>query len=407
MSCLDQFGIHVRSLTVLVDQQQESNRLNAARTLYKIAEFRSLQRLKVQFVGFENPLFYNGADFIKALILLFGAVGNPVNSDSEANTPLNRSRSNSVEDKDVTVSNSDAADDIDPDCLPEKRAKRQESNNDDVGSMSDTSSIYFDENYFSPTRIKEGQLREVDLSGLKVGFDDRVVSLLARYHDKLEKLNIQNRIIVVKVTSECVFDVIKRCRKLRELHCNVWHIHEEALNCLMEDDRAPLEHLSLFGSRFEKYCKPLEGGVWGKVAKKLPSLRVSLCFDHHCPQHRIHEVMQPDVPVSVLYLETQTPLLDELQVVGNFYGKTLEKLVVRAIPPRIGPTIDGSLLVVAENCRLLSALHVFCVLQTETVERILELHPQLEKSGAFTLKDKKEPHPWVAGRAARVPQNLG
>ena len=73
IECVNKFGKYLRNVYIELDQGVELNRSNACLVLNKLAELedRSLGALRISFTG-ENPCFYVGIEFVKALHLLFG-----------------------------------------------------------------------------------------------------------------------------------------------------------------------------------------------------------------------------------------------------------------------------------------------------------------------------------------------
>ena len=134
------------------------------------------------------------------------------------------------------------------------------------------------------------------------------------------------------------------------------------------------------------------------MKEKLPHLRVTLAFDHTCPMQKVSEMMQPEIPVSVLRLKTFTYIYDEVRQANRYNNQTLTKLILQTPMSRNSPELNNALLELAETCKKLSALHVFCVLYKETVEKILALHPDMEKRKTYTLRCTADPHPWTSGR---------
>lgn len=237
-------------------------------------------------------------------------------------------------------------------------------------------------------------LESVDLSGLTVAYDDSLFRLLYENHPNLQQLNIQNRQLVCKVSPTCILQLVQMCRKLTELAVFKCSLSEDVLKAFSEKDRTPLRLLSIKCRREEKYSKDISSEVWQSLATALPDLRVTLIFDHNCPLHLISEIMKPEIPVSVLRLETYTYIYDEVRHATNCYCDTLEKVVLQTPLSRNSPELNAALLEMAAKCTKLTALHVFCVLEKETVEKILQLRPCLEESKAYTLKYSSDPHPW-------------
>lgn len=241
-------------------------------------------------------------------------------------------------------------------------------------------------------------LIDIDLSRLKVSYDDDLINTLSANNPRLERLNIQNQVLVCKVSPICILRLVQKCRKLRELQVYNCSLSEDILLALTENDRRPLEHLGIICRREEKYTKDLDGGIWKALTTKLPKLRVTLSFDHTCPLHKVSEVMKPEVPVGELRLETYTYIYDEVRVATSYYHKTLEKVVINTPTSRHSPAFNEALVELAVRCEKLRALHVFCVLEKETVEKILTLHPLMAERESYTLKYEMVPHPWIAGK---------
>ena len=240
-------------------------------------------------------------------------------------------------------------------------------------------------------------LTDIDLRRLKVSYDDDLFNVLSANNPHLERLNIQNQVLICKVSPTCILRLVQRCRKLKELSLYNCSISEDILLALTEDDRIPLEHLALICRREEKYIKDIEGDVWKAVTAKLPELRVTLSFDHTCPLHKVSELMKPEVPIRELRLETFTYIYEEIRIAASYYKTILEKVVINTPMSRNSPEFNESLMKLATQCTKLRSLHVFCVLEKDTVETILALHPDMHERKCYTLKYEQEPHPWIAG----------
>ena len=230
------------------------------------------------------------------------------------------------------------------------------------------------------------QLRDVDLGGLTVPYYDKVFITLANNHRNIERLNIQNKILVCKVTPSCLIHVVQLLRKLRDLCVFNCSLSEDVLLAFTEKDRAPLEHLSIKCRREEKYSKDIGDAAWKAISGYLPDLRVTLIFDHTCPINKVSDVMKPHIPVVELQLETFTYIYDEVGQAAIFYKETLEKLVLHTPISRNSPELNKSMILLAQGCTKLKALHVFCDLNKDTVDTILELHPIMKENKSYTLK---------------------
>ena len=247
-----------------------------------------------------------------------------------------------------------------------------------------------------PTMCLEPQvsLLHVDLCGLSVAYDDHVIDLLSLNNKELRYLNIQNNILVCKVTAACILRLVQRCRKLRDLrlfHCSA---SDEILKALAEDERERIENISLICRREEKYGSDLTSEAWSSLATKIPSLRVTLGFDHTCPFNLIPVIMKPEIPVRTLRLETFTRIYEEVNMAAEYYKNTLQKVVLQT---RNSVALEDALLNLAKKCSLLRSLLVYCVVREETIDEIFRLHPDMRERGTYILKSEIEPEPWVVG----------
>jgi hypothetical protein len=234
-------------------------------------------------------------------------------------------------------------------------------------------------------------LKEVDLGGLGIAFDDNLFNLLADNNQHLQKLNIQNKSLICKVTPACVANIVKKCKKLRDLRLFYMSMSDDVLEALCDLERQPLEYLSLLCRRTEKFGKVLTKDAWMKLTKASPKLKVGLEFDHTIPVHKIWEITIPQIPLYALRFETFTELIAELEYVTETFHKTLQKLSLHTPP---GEKLERELLNLVERCDL-KALYVFCVLSKATVDKIFEIRPELKERKCFVLKYTKDPHPWV------------
>ena len=242
------------------------------------------------------------------------------------------------------------------------------------------------------------QLEHIDLSGLTVTIDDTLINKLSGNHPMLKTLNIINKVLICKVSPTALLRLVTRCRKLGKLCTFYSSMSDDILLALTEVDRDPLQTIVLKCRREEKYGKDFDGDLWESLCKKLPALRVTLIFDYSCPLHRVSEIMKYQVPVSILRLETFTYIYDELKQATKFYNDTLTKVVLNTPMSKNCPELNEALVELAESCHKLTSLHVFCVLDQFTVDRILDIHPQIRDRGSYTLKYKDEPAPWAPGK---------
>ena len=241
-------------------------------------------------------------------------------------------------------------------------------------------------------------LRNLDLSGLSVSLEDTILNSLADNHSNLQSLNIINQVLICKISPQCLLNLVKKCPKLNSLACHHCSLDDDTLLQFLEGDRAPLRKLIIKCRREEKYTKDIEQDTWKKLSDTLQQLRVTLIFDYSCPLYRVSEIMKQQVPVSVLRLETFTYIYDEVRQASMYYSKTLRKLVLNTPMSRNAPELNKALVEIAQECKLLSSMHVFCVLEEDTVKQILALHPEMMEKNTYTLKFTDEPAPWVPGK---------
>ncbi|KAK7114149.1 F-box/LRR-repeat protein 8-like [Littorina saxatilis] len=238
------------------------------------------------------------------------------------------------------------------------------------------------------------KLTHIDLSGLDIALDDSLFNILSDNHPGLEYLNIQNKSLVCKVSPLCLRHLVSKCKRLKSLSVFQLSLTDDVLTEIADQEAPCLQYLSILYRREAKYTTDLSSEAWSQLLKKIPTLRVSLGFDHTCPLHRICEVMKPEIPVTELRLDTFTRVYDEVNHATNCYHKTLEKMVLQT---RNSEELEQALLRMAENCKRLNSLVVYCVLSESVVSQILELRPQIKNSGAYILKSRMQEGPWVVG----------
>lgn len=238
-------------------------------------------------------------------------------------------------------------------------------------------------------------LQHVDLCGLSVPIDEHVIDALSENHRDLKFLDIQNKVIVCKVTSACILRLVQRCQRLRDLRVYHFSMSDDILNALADDKRGgEIEHLSIMCRREVKYGIDLSDECWEKLTSRVPTLRVTLGFDHTCPFNLIPVIMKSIIPVRTLKLETFAECHDEVNKAATYYSNTLLKLVLRTRNTR---ALEEALLNVARTCTRLRALLVFCVVSPDVIEEIFRLHPDIKSRGTYILKSEVEPEPWVVG----------
>ncbi|ESO84864.1 hypothetical protein LOTGIDRAFT_236076 [Lottia gigantea] len=256
----------------------------------------------------------------------------------------------------------------------------------------DTLKIFFAANHQNG---KTGYLTEVDLSGLWIDLNEEVLDILATNHKNLQKLNIQNRSLISKISPACLVRVLHQCVQLSELSLFYVTLSDEVLETFAEEGRSsPLKYLSIKCRRQEKFVKILSDNLWKNLHKNSPNLKVTMIFDHNCLLEKVSSILSPSLPVSELLLETFTMLFDEINLAASYYRNTLERLVVQTRPSR---ELEEALINVTTKCHKLKSLIVYCVLSEETVDKIHALCPRLKEERNYILKTVMDPEPWIVG----------
>lgn len=198
-------------------------------------------------------------------------------------------------------------------------------------------------------------LRHVDLSGFSVPCDDSLIDILSDNHRDLKYLNLQNNVLVCKVSPACILRLVERCRNLEELHVFHGSMSDDILVSLAEKGRGDIKHLSIMCRREEKFGYDLSPECWGALASTAPRFRVTLGFDHTCPFNIIPGIMKPEIPVETLRLETFARCTDEINMASSYYDKTLKSLTVHT---RNSVAFEEALVNLARTCPLLEMLRV-------------------------------------------------
>ncbi|XP_055891782.1 F-box/LRR-repeat protein 8-like [Biomphalaria glabrata] len=238
-------------------------------------------------------------------------------------------------------------------------------------------------------------LKYINFSDLQVNFDNEFMNGIARNCPNLEYLNILNKILVCCVSPDCMVLLVDKCRKLKTLHVYHTSLNNEVMKKLSEPNRVPLRRLGIVCRRHEKYGEDIASEAWSNLIHANPDLKVELGFDHTTPLHRVAEIIKPEIPVQELHLATFTRIFDEINTAASYYEHTLEKLVVQTRPCK---ELNEAILNVAQRCKRLNTLYVYCILDKSVIDKILELHPLMKERGTFILKWELEKEPWTVGK---------
>ena len=231
-----------------------------------------------------------------------------------------------------------------------------------------------------------GFLKDVDLSNLTVGFTGELIETLADNNPHVEKLNIQNGLLICKVHPRSVMKLVQKCRKLRDLRVYKCSVTKEVLEAVMEKYRQPMEHLSLIARFEEERIQDFGDDIWKRLSTALPFFRVTLKFESTCPQNKILQVMKPSVPIRELCFAPFSSITEEVRQATSYYSQTLENVVVQSQSLDSLPEFNEALIEMASECTKLTSLHISCPIEKCTIERILSLCPNLKQTNACTLR---------------------
>lgn len=248
-----------------------------------------------------------------------------------------------------------------------------------------------------PTTTPKNSFVFVDLCKLPVKYADEVFySLTANHCLTLTYLDLQNKQLICQLTPTCVRKLVDSCKSLSDLRISHSSASNEILKHFSEGNRKRLNHFSLLCRRQDKYEGiDLTDESWCLLVKSNPNVKVTLKFDYSCTVNKMIEIMKPAIPVYHLFLECYCTPLDIFNA-GDYYRKTLRKLVVQA---KTNPDLNSVMIDVAQMCPNLKFVHIMCVLEQSTIDRLYEIRPAIAemcRNGKCTLKSVQQPHPWVS-----------
>ena len=219
-------------------------------------------------------------------------------------------------------------------------------------------------------------LTSVDLSKFPVCLDNKLLYALAEHHGThLSDVKLQNYSLVCNISKDCIHNFARTCSNLKFLSIHMSCVDGETLRIFGASGRQPIEILSFFCQREDKYTSDIDSDDWLYLSKTVPNLRVIMYFDHTCPIFRVEEILKPMIPISVLKLRLLATVTEMIYFVANSYSQTLEVFDVTTTP---STELDAAILHLAMHCGKLKELHVWCRLSKFVVDRIISLHT-LEK----------------------------
>lgn len=220
----------------------------------------------------------------------------------------------------------------------------------------------------------DGGLREVDFSGLPVANSNSLVNLLANMHSNIHHINLQNDNLSRVVSRQDVVNLVHKCRKLVSLEILDDWVTPALLTALADDDRAPLQHLSLVVRGMRKRAT---GSGWEHLTRRLPYLKVSVTFISIFPLQGmpLSWVLSQEIPLvnlNVSLIASDSYISQSLRFLSSTYQGTLEDIAILLPPDR-----HDSLLRFLRHCHKLKVL--CCANLNEQVKRTIhELYPSLE-----------------------------
>ncbi|XP_064883097.1 F-box/LRR-repeat protein 8 [Oncorhynchus nerka] len=242
----------------------------------------------------------------------------------------------------------------------------------------------------SPEHVGGAFLSHLDLRGVPFTLSQSLVRVLARQSPNLRSLLVNNQTLVCKVEPEAVVEVLGLCPLLNTLglfytrywdcvHFSTHYLSQKVVpngSTLFSIECTTLPNQSPMG-----WTEAQTPGVKGQ-------LKVSLILDHTLPMDHFSSVLQPSVPLQHLELLTFTDLVQQTHLVTQSYSHALETIILQTTS---SPELDSALRSLAAACSLLREVHCYCVVSCDVIRAFKDGCPRLWR---YTLKTRKEPHPW-------------
>ena len=226
-------------------------------------------------------------------------------------------------------------------------------------------------------------LNGVDLSKFPVCLENKMVHTLVDHHGAyLSDVKFKNHSLVCNISKDCVHKLARECKNLRTFSIHMSSVDGETLKIFSNPGRCPIDILSLFCQREDKYTSGIDSEDWNSLCQACPKLRVMFYFDHTCPIFRVQEILKPMIPISVLKLRLQATVTDLIYFVTNSYSETIE---VFDVTTTSSAELDAAILHLAMNCAKLKELHVWCRLSKSVVDQILQWHAFKKYTLAYNL----------------------
>lgn len=224
---------------------------------------------------------------------------------------------------------------------------------------------------------------EVDLSRFPVCLEDKLIYTLIDHHGAyLSVIKLQNYSLVCNISKNCIHRLAAKCKQLKSLSTHMSSVDGETLKIFSHCERKPVEFLSFFCQREDKYTSDIDSEDWVSLCQSCPKLRVKFYFDHTCPIFRVEEILKPMIPISVLKLRLLATVTDLIYFITQSYSKTLE---IFDVTTTSSAELDAAILHLAMNCTNLKELHVWCRLSKSVVDQILSFHSFYKQTLAYNI----------------------
>ncbi|BFZ13261.1 hypothetical protein BsWGS_16300 [Bradybaena similaris] len=239
---------------------------------------------------------------------------------------------------------------------------------------------------------EKSTLKHLKVPYLVFHFNDNLIDYISSACPNLEYLNIyiSDLCIRLNVLPDRMKILALKCRKIQVLCLPYTSLSDDVLMALSEAGRQPLQRLEILCTVYNNieflhgtWSHGVSSEAWSRLLTANPDLKVALkSFGCNC----ISEIMKPEIPVQELCLNASTfdtPIYPEINKAVVYYEQMLEKLVVSSNPSK---ELQESLLDAAQRCTKLKALYVYCVLDKDVIDRILELCPLIRDTRDYILK---------------------
>ncbi|KAK3085839.1 hypothetical protein FSP39_009471 [Pinctada imbricata] len=221
-------------------------------------------------------------------------------------------------------------------------------------------------------------VRNISFKGISQGFDDEIVDHIVS-HKGNNIVSFSNWDPVCKVSPKSILVLSNKCLSLTRLEICYCCITEELLNSFAQGSRTRLCFLGITCRADQPITSRISSSAWKTLHHKSPDLRVSMKFERAFPSEKMLEIMQPEIPISILWLMTNYKLSKDIDLLTDFYSNTLEEVVI--VPSAFVDIKLGDVLIkMARSCSNLKKLKVFgTMVQKSAIEKILTHLPGLKR----------------------------